>query len=85
MDASFNDNEVLLSSTDKAKLSAGLFTQNCNLDDSGISVSVLPPRTNANNNPATLKKVKTDLKFSRVSGPYCIPVAVLKQCVPEHS
>ena len=41
----FNGPEVLSSAPDKAKLFAGNFSKNSNLDDSGISLPVLPSRT----------------------------------------
>ena len=42
----FNTPEVLSSVSDKAKLFAENFSKNSNLDDSGISLPVLPSRTN---------------------------------------
>ena len=42
----FNGPEVLSSTSDKAKLFAENFSKNSNLDDSGISLSVFPSRTN---------------------------------------
>ena len=42
----FNDPEVLSSASDKAKLFAENFSMNSNLDDSGISLPVFPPRPN---------------------------------------
>ena len=35
--------------------------------------------------PKMVEKVKTNLDLSIVSGPDCIPVAVLKNCEPELS
>ena len=42
----FNGLEVLPSASDKAKLLRKNFSKNSNLDDSGISLPVLPSRTN---------------------------------------
>ena len=42
----FNGPEVLPSASDKAKLFAENFSNNFNLDDSGISLPVFPSRTN---------------------------------------
>ena len=81
----FNSLEVLSSASDKAKLFAENFSKNSNLDDSGISLPVFPSRTNLklHNISLTLKMVKkviTNLDLSKASGPYCIPVVVLKNC-----
>ena len=61
-----------------------------NLDDSGISSPVFPSRTNLkllniSITPKMIKKVITNLDSSKVSGPHCIPVVVLKNCEPELS
>ena len=45
----FNVPEVLSSATDKAKLLAENFSENSNLDDSGISLPVFLSRTNFEN------------------------------------
>ena len=84
----FNRPEVL--SSDKAKLFAKNFSKNSNLDDSGISLSVFPSRTNLKLHnisitPKMVKKVITNLDSSKASGPDCIPVVVLKNCEPELS
>ena len=42
----FNGPEVLSSASDKAKLFAENFSENSNLDDSGVSLPVFPSRTN---------------------------------------
>ena len=42
----FSRPEVLSSASDKAKLFAENFSKNSNLDDSGISLTVFPSRTN---------------------------------------
>ena len=86
----FNSPEVLYSASDKAKSFAKNFSKNSNLDDSGISLPVFPSRTNLKLHnifvtPKMVKKVITNLDFSKGSSPDCIPVAVLKNCEPELS
>ena len=86
----FNGLEVLYSASDKAKLFAKNFSKNSNLDDSGISLPLFPPRTNLkvqdiSITPKMVKKVITNLDSSKASGPDCIPVVVLKNCEPELS
>ena len=86
----FSRPEVLSSASDKAKLFAKNFSQNSNLDDSGISLHVFPFRTNLKLHnisiaPKMVKKVITNLDLSTASGPDCIPVVVLKNCEPELS
>ena len=81
---------MLSFASDKAKLFAENFSKNSNLDDSGISLPVFPSRTNLklHNTSVTLKMVKkviTNLDSSKVSGPDCIPVVILKNCDPEVS
>ena len=76
--------------SDKAKLFAEKFSKNSNLDDSGISLPVFPSRTNLKLHnisiiPKMVKKVIMKLDLSKVSGPDCIPVVVLKNCEPELS
>ena len=66
------------------------FSINSNFDGLGISFSVFPTRTNLklHNVSVTTKMVKkviTNLDSSKVSGPDCIPVMVLKNCDPELS
>ena len=85
-----NGPEVLSSASDKAKLFAKNFSKNSNLDDSGISLTVFPSRTNPKLHnisitPRMVKKVITNLDSSKASGPDCIPVVVLKNCEPELS
>ena len=60
----FNDPEVLSSASDKAKLFAESFSKNSNLDDSDISLSVFPSRTNLklHNISVTPKVVKKLIK-----------------------
>ena len=86
----FNGPEVLSSASDKAKLFAKNFSKNSNLDDSGISLPVFPSRTNLKLQiisiiPKMVKKVIANLDSSKVSGPDCILVVVLKNCEPELS
>ena len=81
---------MLSSASDKAKLFAKNFSKNSNLDDSGISLPVFPSRTNLklrniSITPKMVKNVITNLDSSKVSGPNCIPVVVLKNCEPELS
>ena len=86
----FNSLGVLSSASDKAKLFATNFSKNSNLDDSGISLPILPSRTNLKLHnmsitPEMVKKVVTNLDSSKASGPNCIPVVVLNTCEPELS
>ena len=86
----FNGPEVLPSASDNAKLFAKNFSKNSNLDVSGISLPVFSSRTNlklhnVSITPKMVKKVITNLDLSKVSGPDCIPVVVLKNCEPELS
>ena len=81
---------MLPSSSDKANLFAKNFPKNSNLDDSGISLPVFPSKTNlklhnSSITPKKVKKVITNLDSSKVSGPDCIPVVILKNCEPELS
>ena len=90
MPSLFNSPEVLYSASDKAKLLAENFSKNSNFDDSGISLSVFPSRTNLKLHnisvtPKMVKKVITNLDLSKASGPDCIPVVVLKNYEPELS
>ena len=66
------------------------FSKNSNLDDSGISLPVFPFITNLKLHnisitPKMVKKVIMNLDSSKVTGPDCIPVVVLKNCEPELS
>ena len=85
----FNDQEVLSSASHKAKLFAENFSKNSNLDDSSISLLVLPSRTNLKLHISVtfkmVKKVVMKLHLSKTSGPDCIRVMVLKNCEPELS
>ena len=81
---------MLSSASDKAKLCAKIFSKDSNFDDSCISLPVFLSRTNLKLHnisitPKMLKKVKTHLDSSKVSGPDCIPEVVLKNCEPELS
>ena len=81
---------MLSSASDKAKLFPENFSMNSNLDDSGISLPVFPARTNLKLHnisvtPKMVRKVVINLHLSKVSGPDCIPVVVLKNCEPELS
>ena len=77
----FNRLEVLLSASDKAKLFLEHFSMNSNLDDSGISLTVFPARTNLklyiSVSPKMARNVLKNLNLSKTSGPDCIPVVVL--------
>ena len=86
----FNGPEVLSSACDKAKYFAENFSLNSNLDDSGVSLPVLPSRTNLklyniSVTPKMVRKVVMNLDLSKASCPDCIPVVVLKNCEPELS
>ena len=81
---------MLSSASDKAKLFAENFSLNSNFDDSGVSLPVLPSRTNLELHnisvtPKMVRKVVMNLDLSKASGPDCIPVLVLKNCEPELS
>ena len=81
---------MLFSASDKAKLFAENFSENSNLDDSGISLPVFPSRTNLKLHnisvtPKMVKKVIMNLDLSKASGPDCIPAVVLKNCEPKLS
>ena len=73
------------SASDKAKLFTKYLSRNSNLDDSGIALPAFAFRTNLklHNVHVTPKSVKviTNLDFSKMSGPDCIPMVVLK-CEP---
>ena len=82
--------EVLSSTSDKAKLFAKNFSENSNLDDSGISLPAFRSRTylklhNISVTPKMVKKVITNLDSLKASGPVCISVVALKNCEPELS
>ena len=81
----FNSLEVLSSASDKAKLFAKNISKSSNLDDTGITLPVFPPRTNLklHNNSVTTKmveKVTTNHNSSKTSWFDSISVVVLKMC-----
>ena len=78
------------SASDKTKLFAKNFSNNSNLDASGISLPAFPSRTNLKLNHISIpskmvKKVITNLDSLKASVPDCIPVVVLNNCQPELS
>ena len=81
---------MLSSVSDIAKLFAKNFSNNSNLDDSGIFLPVFPARTNLKMHnisvtPKMVKKVRINLDLPKAFGPDCISVVVLKDCEPELS
>ena len=75
--------------SDKEKLVAKNFFKSFNLNDLCISLPIFPFRSNLelHNIFVTLKMVKkiiTNLDSSKVPGPECIPVVVLKNCEPSY-
>ena len=81
---------MLSSVSDEAKMFSKKFFKNSNLDDSGISLSVFPARTNLKLHNISaiakmVKKVIANLDSSKAYGPNCIPVVVLKNFEPELS
>ena len=82
---------MLSSASHKAKLFAEMFFKNSNNhDDLDISLPYFSSRTNLKLHniyvtPKMVKKVITNLHLSKVSGPDCIPVELLKNCEPEFS
>ena len=68
---------MLTSPSDKAKLFAKNIPKNSNLDDSGMSLPVFPVT------PRMVKKVITNLDSTKVSGPDCFALVVLKNCETE--
>ena len=81
---------MLSSASNKAKLFPKNFSKDSNLDGSGISLPVFPCRTNLKLHkisitPKTVKTVIMKLDSSKVSGPDCSPVVVLKNCEPKLS
>ena len=70
----FNGPEVLSSPSDKVKLFTTTFSQNSNLDDSGIFLPVFPSRTNLKLHeisvtPKMVKRVTTNLDPSKAFSP----------------
>ena len=83
----FNDPEVLSSASVKQNYLLKNFPRSL---DSGISLPVFSSKTNPKLHnisitPKMVKKVITNLDSSKVSGPDCIPVVVLKNCESELS
>ena len=81
---------MLCSASDKAKLFPENFSENSDVDDSGISLPVFGSRTdlkldNISAPPKMVKKVMTNFDLSKASGRDCIQVVVLKKCEPELS
>ena len=81
---------MLFSASDKAKLFVENFSENSNLDDSGISLPVFPSRTNLKLHsisitPKMAKMVIMKLDLSKKSVPDCIPVVLLKNWEPKLS
>ena len=81
---------MLSSTSNKTKLLVKNFSENNNLDESGIFLPVFPSRTNLklhyiSKTPKIVKKVIMDLDSSKVFGPDCISVVVLNNCEPERS
>ena len=81
---------MLSSTSNKAKLFAENFSENSNLDDSGISLPDFRSRTNLKLHnifvtPKMVKKFLMNLDLPKASGPDCLPLVVLKSCEPELS
>ena len=79
---------MLCSLSDQAKLFVKIFSQNSNLEDSGIPLPALPSRSylklhNISVIPKMVKKVIMNLDSSKKSGPDCIPGVVLQNCESE--
>ena len=86
----FNNPKELSSSSPKTNLFAKNFSKDFNLDDSGISLSVFPSRTNQKLHNIsvlhkTVKKFLTNFDSSKTSGPDYIPLVVLKHFEPKLS
>ena len=84
----FNGLAVLSSASDKAKWFPKNLSKTSNLDGSGVSLPILPSKTNLKLHnisvtPKMVKKVLTNLDSSKLSGPGSIPVVVLKNFEPE--
>ena len=80
----------MFSACQKTKLFAKSFSENSNLDDSGISLPAFPFRSNLKLHnihvtPKLVKKVMTSLDSLKVSSPDCISVLLLEKCQPELS
>ena len=85
-----NNPEELSSSSAKTNLFTKNFSKDFNPDDSGISLSVFPSRTNQKLHdisvpPKMVKRFLTNIDSSKASGPDYIPLVVLKNFEPELS
>ena len=72
------------------QLFAKIFSKNLNLVDSGISLPAFPSWTNLKVHnilvtPKLITKIITNLELSKMSGPVCLSVVILKRCEPELS
>ena len=77
---------MLLSASDKADVFARMFSRNSNLDDSDICLFSLNLKEhNISAISKLFEKVITNLDMSKVPGPDCIPMVVLKGCEYEIS
>ena len=81
---------MLCSGFHKGKLFAKSFSKNYNFEDSGVPLPAFPSRANLKLNnisvaPNMVKKIIMNLDSSKVSGPDCIPLVVLKNCGTELS
>ena len=77
---------MLLSASDKAYVFARIFSRNSNLDDSDICLFFLNLKEhNISAISKLVEKVMTNLDMSKVPGPDCIPMVVLKGCESEIS
>ena len=81
--------DVLSSASAKVKLFAKNSSSSSDLDESGISLPVFPPRTNLKLHnisvtPMSVKKVIINIYFSKLSD-LCFPEEILTHCKPELS
>ena len=86
----FNSPELLSSASEKAKLFAKIFSENSNLEDSGICLLAFHSRTNLKLDdilvtPKMVKKLITNIDLSKGSSPDFISLVVVKNCEPELS
>ena len=84
----FNSLDVLSSPSVEAELFAKDFSKNSDLNGSGISLPVFPSGTNLRMHntfitPKLVNKVIMNLDSSKLSGPDCASVVVLKKCESE--
>ena len=78
------------SASEKATLFPKNFSKKSNLEESGISLSIFPSRTNLKLHnisvtPKTVEKIITNLDSSKAFGPDFTLMEVLKNCKPELS